>query len=552
MVRGRSLVFVALAAARALVAAPAHAAWPEPWSDDDPSAPPKRLEIGDYGFRGGAEYRAQALVVNPVNLASEAERKASWMDQRLRLDGVVDWQDRVRLTTSVDILDGVLWGDNGSLGTAPEPANGAHVSTNNVNAARVCMTYAGGNRVSPEAYHYGLCPGDPLFVRRLYGDVMTPVGLLRVGRQPFTEGASVAINDGDGRRNRFGVANRGNTADRVLFATKPLEAFKHKDMRNASDREGLFLILAYDRLVTDQPQVLGSNLHGWITALRFLAPQLDRLRDVEARLFHAYRWDTRFATGVHAIGGRMTARVGDFHAGFDMTGILGSTREVSEAFHLITNDPAVDQAIRQLGARAVIRYDRPLFTAYLEGDYASGSSDTTLHGPLTQFRFAEDSNVGLLLFKQIFAYQTAREAAAATALLQSLGAPTIPVDAIATRGAMTNAAVIFPQFDFRPADDILFRAGVLFAWAPAPVFDPIASAQRRASGTYQSTIVNFAGGAPGSYYGTELDFRAQWRLFDHFALDLEAAILFPGSALEDEDHHAVRSVLGQGRGTFFF
>ena len=36
------------------------------------------------------------------------------------------------------------------------------------------------------------------------------------------------------------------------------------------------------------------------------------------------------------------------------------------------------------------------------------------------------------------------------------------------------------------------------------------------------------------------------------AFDLEGAILFPGSALEDEEHHAARSVLAQGRGTFIF
>ena len=39
---------------------------------------------------------------------------------------------------------------------------------------------------------------------------------------------------------------------------------------------------------------------------------------------------------------------------------------------------------------------------------------------------------------------------------------------------------------------------------------------------------------------------------DHFAADLEAAVLFPGSALEDVNGDAVRSVLVQGRGTFFF
>ena len=40
---------------------------------------------------------------------------------------------------------------------------------------------------------------------------------------------------------------------------------------------------------------------------------------------------------------------------------------------------------------------------------------------------------------------------------------------------------LFPQADVRPRSDVLLRAGVLFAWAPSALFDPIATAQRRAN-----------------------------------------------------------------------
>lgn len=536
-----------------LAARPAAATWPEPWSDDDPSTPPTRLALGDYGFRGAAEYRAQGTYIDPLDLSSETYYRAFWLQHRLRLDGAVDYVDKIKITTSIDALDGVLWGDNGNLGSNPEPADGAHVNTNNVNVSQLCMTLdPGGNPVSPQSYHYGFCPAAAVSIRRLYGDVLTPVGLLRVGRQAFTEGASVAMNDGDGRRNRFGVADKGNTVDRILFATKPLEGFKPAELRDTSQNRGLFLILAYDQLVIDEPELLGFNLHEFVAATRFLAPELRGVKDLEAQLFYAYRWDGHFGTNVDAVGGRAIARFGHWFAGIDATGVLGSTSEVSQAFHLITNDPAVSQAIRQLGARAVVRYDQPRWTAYLEGDYASGSSDSTLQGPLTQFHFAEDTNVGLLLFKQVFAYQTAREAAAASALLESLNAPTVPVESIATNGALTDALVLFPQFDVRPLDNFLFRAGVMFAWAPAAVVDPVASAQRRSAGTYQYIDVNYNGGRPGNYYGTELDGRFQWRYLEHFALDVEGAVLFPGSALRDQDGNAVNGFLLQARTTFFF
>jgi hypothetical protein len=160
--------------------------------------------------------------------------------------------------------------------------------------------------------------------------------------------------------------------------------------------------------------------------------------------------------------------------------------------------------------------------------------------------------VGLLLFEHVLAYQSARAAAAGVALLRDLGAPSYPLEQVATRGAFTNAAALFPQVDVHPVENLLVRAGALFAWAPARLVDPIASLQRRDGLRLDDDLVNFAGGKPGRYYGTELDLRVQYRMFDHFAADLETAVLFPGSALEDANGDAVRSFLVQGRGTFFF
>ncbi len=80
----------------------------------------------------------------------------------------------------------------------------------------------------------------------------------------------------------------------------------------------------------------------------------------------------------------------------------------------------------------MVRYDQPMYTLYFEADYASGDSDPTTRSPLTQFRFAEDSNVGLLMFKHILAYQSGRAAASGVQLLRDLRAPSYPTDAIAS------------------------------------------------------------------------------------------------------------------------
>jgi hypothetical protein len=549
--RARALT-TALVAASALFATSASAV--EPWSDPDPAGPPVRLSLApNIGFRGAAEYRVNAVSIRPLDLTGTRDRNYATIEHRLRLDAGIDYQDKVRLFSSVDLLDGVLWGDNGTLGSTPEPTSGAKVSTNNPNFASSCITQRPGEpSTEPSSYHFGLCQADPVFVRRLYGDVITPIGLFRIGRQPFTEGASIAVNDGDGRRNRFGFARHGNSADRILFATKPLEAFKAPNERDASEAKGLFLILAYDRLVTGDPMQFKDDLHNYITAVRWLAPNHRYGTDAELRLFYAYRWSNSNDTGIHAVGGRAMSTFGEVTAGFEATAVAGSTSEISEAFRVITNDPAVSQAVTQFGGRGVVRWDRPLFSTYLEIDYASGDSDPQTRTPLTQFRFAEDTNVGLLLFKHVLAYQTARAAAAGVQLLRSLNAPTYPLDAIDTKGSFTNAFAIFPQFDYHPVPTLLLRGGVLMAWAPAKVVDPIASLQRRDGVRIEDDLVNFNGGKAKRYYGTELDGRVQWRFMDHFAADLEAAILFPGDALQDANGDAARAVLVQGRGTFFF
>jgi len=232
--------------------------------------------------------------------------------------------------------------------------------------------------------------------------------------------------------------------------------------------------------------------------------------------------------------------------------VAGATREASEGYARINGDPMVREDVRQWGARAVARWDEQLWTAYLELDFASGDADPNPSTPLTQFYWAEDTNVGLLMFERILAFESARSAASGTALLRTLGAPTFPTERVDTEGSFTNALALFPQLDLHPLENLLFRTGLLAAWAPARLVDPVTSLRRRAAGVIDETNVNYNGGRPGNFYGIELDGRFQWRFEEHFIFDLEGAILFPGDAFEDQNHEADRSVLVQGRTTFAF
>lgn len=532
--------------------APPVAAQNEPWTDDDGLGAPKRHDFDGTGVTAGAEYRANWLYVNPIDLSGVKHRRASWIEHRLRLDGQLDYDEKVKLIVSVDALDGTLWGDNGTFGTDPSPNSGTRAAATNPNNAKPAVGYIGGDELDPDSYGYVLVENEMVKVRRIYGEVVLPVGLLRIGRQPSVEGMSLLVADGDGRTNRFGYNNAGDTSDRVLFATKPLEALKPKEERDTTTERGLFFAAFYDRTASTEIRRFGDDLQSVGTFLRYRLPDAVRRTNFELQGVYAHRWERNFDTNINIITARAVAKVDKLSAGVEGVTILGRTREVSDALSLINNDPIVRQRVRQFGARAVARWDEPTWTAYLEFDYAGSDRNPNPGSTLSQIYFAEDANVGLLMFERVLAFESARSAAAGVELLKRIGAKTFPAERVDSEGSFTNAVAIFPQFDFKPMDTLLLRGGVLAAWAPSGLVDPMQSLLQRDGVEVEDDLVNFHGGRPGNFYGVELDGRVRWTYMEHFLFDLEGAVLFPGDALQDENGQAVRSVLVQGRTTFVF
>ncbi|MEB2312476.1 MAG: hypothetical protein OZ921_19485 [Sorangiineae bacterium] len=526
---------------------------PEPWADDDGLGQPNRHEFGDYGVEVGAEYRANWLYVRPVNVAGTQNRNASWIEHRLRLGGTVDYTEKVRLVVSMDALDGTVWGDNGTFGGAPSSLSGTAAAARSPNNARVAVGYQGsGDELDPKNYGYVLEPGKMLELRHAYGEVVTPVGLLRIGRQPAIEGSALLVADGNGRPNRWGYSGSGDIVDRVLFATKPLEGFKAEAERDLSRDNGLFFATFYDRVVTDEVALFGDDVHNAGVGLMYYSPSPVKQTDVKLSGFYAHRWQTEYDTDINIVNLRAIARAGKLSGGAESAFIFGRTREVSESLALINSDPIVRQKVFQYGARAVARWDEPSWSVYLEGDLASGDADPNPGTTLSQLYFTQYNNVGLLLFPRVLAFESARSARAAEELLRRLGAPSYPAERVDSRGSFTDAIALFPQADYRPHPNLLLRGGVLMAWTPWGVVDPVRSLQLRDGARIDDDVINFNGGKPGSYYGTELDGRVSWKYLEHFIFDLEGAVLFPGDALQDQNRQAVHSVLVQGRTTFVF
>lgn len=521
------------------------------------------IEFGKSSFDMGVEYRLRNIYINPLELNGLDAVEVGYGVQRLRTAWEFNWDDKVMIKAQLDFLDGVLIGDNGLVyGEPPYPNEGTSSAARWPNESGIeVVLKPGGDPLDSDSYTYGLVQMEPVKIRRAWGEVAIGIGMLRVGRMPHHDGRGILGNSGDNDLNRFGANGRGNSVDRILFGTKPLEVAKvimSGDPEAADSRQdrGLFFGIAYDRLVDDAIQFSGDDAGQIGTSFYYLLPEFEVMgfegRDFKLSTAFAYRNSDEVDLDVYVIPLELTMKLEDFHFEAQAAVIWGRTREVSDALSLMSGRTPVIQDILGWGMFAILDYELGPLTLTMEFDYASGDDDPRPEADnvIHDFHFAEDTKVGLLLFPQVLAYETGRSAAAATATLKGLGATAIPSTRLASRGAFTNAMALFPQVTWHITEDIFVRAGVLLAWAAAPVVDPHETLLAEDGDSIEDDSVNFNKGPPGDYYGTEFDLRFSVRLWGHFYFDLEGAFLLPGDALEDEHGDAVPSAMAEARLTF--
>jgi hypothetical protein len=525
---------------------------------------PPLIRVGKASFDLGIEYRLRNIYINPLQLNGLDAVEVGYGIQRLRTAWSFDWDDKVKIKAQIDFLDGVLFGDNGAVfGEPPYPNEGTSSAARWPNEAGIAVVLKeGGDPLDSNSYTYGLKKLDPVYVRRAWGEVWLGFGMLQAGRMPAHDGRNILGNDGDNDLNRFGSAGRGNTVDRILFGTKPIEIAKaliSGDLSEADSRQdrGLFFGMAYDRLVDDAVQLSADDAGQFGTSAYYLIPEFDlfgtTIRDFKLSGAFAYRNSDDVQTDIFITPFELSLSIEDaFRLEFQAAVIWGKTREVSDALSLMSGRTPVVQDILGYGIFAIADYDLGPVTFTLEFDYASGDDDPRPEADnvIKDFFFAEDTKVGLLLFPQVLAYETACSAAAATATLKGLGATALPSTRVASGGAFTNAIALFPQVTWHITDDIYIRFGALLAWAAAPVTDPHETLLHEDGVSIEDDAVNYNGGPPGNYYGTEFDLRFSARLWGHFYFDLEGAILLPGDALQDEHGDAVMSAMAEARLTF--
>lgn len=554
----RGLLSVALSTSLvAAVAAPGRA---QPWEPrpfrtlpEEPGKDPLFVE-----FR--PEYRVRFIGIDPLELNGTVAQGVRWAEQRLRLETSVGLRGVGAIHIQADVLDGVLFGDNGEFGKDPEPTSGLGIASRQANLAgwKVGLL-PGGDPVQVDSYGPVLRSIAPIQINYLYGEVLLPVGVLRIGRQPINEGGTISLNDGLSGRNRWGASFYHESADRVLFGTKISELFNlisdGADYQvDKSVDNGVFLGLVWDFLVDDSISTTADDLNGLSAQLDFrwkrpeiLGPEWGPMR-FTATL--TYRWDERFNTSFFALPVRGNFSVGDLKVSGELTYITGVTRELAAGFAALTNSAVTDQDVRMLASRIELDYELGPVTLSLLWGYAAGDADPRSTTTLTTTSWPRDTNLGLLMFEHTLAFQSARSAAVGIENLRQLDAESFPLTEVATDGRATNINALFPQVFYDPFPELRLKLGVLFAWSATDVVDPVQSLLRLDGTEIADDAVNYNGGKPGNYWGTEVDLGVEWRYRDFFEVAVEFGYLVPGDAFYDENGDAVDSWMLESRFTF--
>jgi hypothetical protein len=492
-------------------------------------------DTASVALHAALEYRVERVSMRPLSLNDLTASRVDDFDQRLRTRFDLS-TGPVSLHLQADVLDGVLFGDDGPTGGAVERNRGSVIQARSPNLATqgVGLLDPSGSITDRNNYGLVLLPAAPITLRHAYGEVLLPFGLLRIGRQPLVEGRSVLVNSGD-RTNRWGVSRSEDTADAIAFGTK---------LDGVDDPvRGFFGGLLFGQIVQNSI-TSAEGLRMWAATAFFKSESL------HAGLIAAYREGDQFDTQVLTFTGYAEHDVGMWRASLHHAEVLGRTREVSAGLAALSpaSGPPALQSIAAFGGYGEIAI-RPIDVIGLETSlevyYASGNDRFTSNATLTQLTLAPDTNVGLHLFKNVIAYETARSAKLGATTVLATHPPSLPVADLATQGGLTNAVAIFPQVMAAPTPWLFIRTGVLLAPALVPVVDPVGSLLS-ASGR----PVNFNGGPPGRYWGTEFDAGLTIAALPGFLFDAEAAYLIPGDALRDRNGDAVNSLFVNFRATY--
>ncbi len=384
-----------------------------------------------------------------------------------------------------------------------------------------------------------------IIVKRAYGEIRLPFGVLLAGRMPSHFGMGILSNDGD-HPVEFGDTEIGNTYDRILFATKPL-----------GEKSDLLVGVFLDKLVEGErlPQLEPANFSVSTGSSRDSINEAGlvikfKKEGFRTGLYFLNRWQKSTKTSLYIPDFCLAYTRGIFHLNFELAYIGGKT----SAFPVMMKSgyiakPEIDVAsfgsVLRVGAKV-----KPLEDLYLETGYASGDEagkDAFSDLKYTQFSFDPNYKVGLLMFDFVERYFSAVKAQEVAQYLSDNAEVLRTIqrynglnegyvnEYIAlvnmlypTHGSIRNTFYVFPVVKYRPVDSFQMKLGVLGAWV---------TGKNHRVETRHVVATSSAGAvyAKGSNYGWEVDLGLEFFYTKNASLGIQAGYMLPGDVFQKAD-----------------
>ncbi|NVJ22201.1 TIGR04551 family protein [Myxococcus sp. AM011] len=220
----------------------------EEWSEEYPEEK-RKLEVftldGYFRLRPTLFYKfdlgkVPGQEIFPAVSPRRGENTQSFATMRLRLDPTFNVSEQVKIKLQVDGLDNVVFG---STPDTLYPGDQRNIFT----------------VFSEDQESLGDTLSDSIKLRRAYGEVNTPVGILRFGRMGSHWGLGMLRNDG----NCFDC-DFGDTVDRVQFVTEPFAGWYVTPMLDFNS-EGTFYKGGAEGEPVDLTQA--DDAHSWVLAI---------------------------------------------------------------------------------------------------------------------------------------------------------------------------------------------------------------------------------------------------------------------------------------------
>lgn len=467
----------------------------------------------------------------------------SYNDMRLRLMPVLKLNDWLSIQAQFDILDNVLFGSK---------------ETREIN---IHSAVVGTQAMPPGAGSFwmtGTVAGDnqAINVRRVWMDILTPVGKFRLGRQPSQWGLGIFQNDGLARQADF-----GDTADRLMWLIQyPLSS-------GGTFSGGLLWDIAYEAQYDPRVQIYQNTIR---------ANSQDTNQWAAIVLYEEPKWGLGLFGGLRRRGGSdgattMTARDS---LGVDQpAGIDGDTmvyfvdlyaryqyknyRFGFEGVYLggkISTGLAIDavpfSALSSGGGIIELPPDQNMstimaaFEAYGEYDwggewafkagYAQGDP-TPLSSKITQFGFRPDYQIALMMFRVPLGSSPALYGGTATdPTTTSLLTGGVPITSNYINNALYFTLGYKHTFDLtnKVTGGNWLKVGGNFitAWAPAKNVNIDFS---ELMGTANLPVLSETANSMWQrWYGLEFDISVEAQFFDMLYAALEGGLLMPGRAYD--------------------